>query len=119
VFPGSGSDRVFEQSLLFLDLSTGYWIYQTKRHDRWLTGIAPMVELHYTTTMQPLDLPNIDTESLPLFEEDLRRDALNITGGVLFGLGPWTSLRVAGVAPLRNETLMYDAEFGVQLIRRY
>jgi hypothetical protein len=116
---GSGSQRLYEQSLLFLDLSTGYWIYQTKRCDTWLTGIAPMVELHYTTTMQPLDLPAFSSPNEPIFEEDLRRDALNITGGVLFGLGRWTSLRVAGVAPLRRETLMYDAEFGVQLIRRY
>lgn len=116
-FGATGSDRVFEQSLLFLDYSMGYWLYRTKRCDALLTGIAPMVELHYTTTMDRLDLPQIDEANV--FEADFRRDALNLTGGVLFGLGPQTSLRVAGVAPLRDQSLLYDAEFGVQLIRRY
>jgi hypothetical protein len=116
VFGGSGSDRVFEQPLLFLDSSLGYWLYQTKRHDVWITGIAPMIELHYSSTLKDLDLPDIGSG---VFEPDFRRDALNLTGGVLFSLGRWTSLRVAGVAPLRHESLMYDAELGVQLIRRY
>lgn len=116
VFDGSGSDRVFEQPLLFLDTSIGYWLYQTKRHDVWITGIAPMLELHYTSTLKDLELPDIGSG---VFEPDFRRDALNLTGGVLFSLGRWTSLRIAGVAPLRQESLMYDAELGVQLIRRY
>jgi hypothetical protein len=116
-FGATGSDRIFEQTLLFLDWSSGYWIYRTKRCDMWLTGVAPMVELHYSSTLQDLDLPDID--GADVFDPDFRRDALNITGGVLFQLGPLTSLRVAGVAPLRDENLIYDAEFGVQLIRRY
>jgi hypothetical protein len=113
------SDVVYEQALLFIDWSTGYWLYRTNHHDAILTGIAPMIELHYATTMEDLDLPEFSDGSSDIFVEDFRRDALNITGGVLFGLGQLTSLRVAGVAPLRDETLMYDAEFGVQLIRRY
>jgi hypothetical protein len=116
-FGDTGSDRIFEQPLLFLDYSVGYWLYRTKRCDAWLTGVAPMVELHYTTTMDDLDQPQIGEAQV--FEDDSRRDALNLTGGVLFGLGDLTSLRIAGVAPLRDQALMYDAEFGVQLIRRY
>ena len=115
-FGGVGSDRIFEQSLLFLDYSLGYWMYHV-RSDDWITGIAPMVELHYTSTLNDLDLPDIS--GAYVFEEDLRRDALNLTGGVLFELGPQTYLRLAGVAPLRHNSLIYDAEFGLQLIRRY
>jgi hypothetical protein len=77
-----------------------------------------MIELHYTTTTEDLDLPRIG-EADSVYEPDFRRDALNLTGGLLFELGPMTSLRVAGVAPLRNDDLMFDAEFGLQLIRRY
>jgi hypothetical protein len=117
IFGLPGSDRIFHQSLLFLDASFGYWAYRTKRCERILTGIAPMIELHYTTTMEDLDLPQIGAADV--FEEDLRHDAVNITGGLLFALGDLTWLRAAGVAPLRDETLMYDAEFGVQLIRRF
>jgi hypothetical protein len=77
-----------------------------------------MIELHYTSTLQDLDEPNIGSSS-DVFERDFRRDALNITGGLLFQMGSQTSLRVAGVAPLRNDALMFDSEFGLQLIRRY
>ena len=118
-FGGTGSDRIFEQSLLFLDYSVGYWVYRAHPSMSYLTGIAPMVELHYATTMEDLDLPNINTED-PIFETDFRSDALNITGGVIFEIGPLTSLRLAGVAPLRDGTdRIFDAEFGMQLIRRY
>jgi hypothetical protein len=117
-FGATGSDEVVEQTLLFLDYSAGYWMFRTKHHDDWITGFAPMIELHYTTTTEDLDLPEIDGAN-SVFEPDFRRDALNITGGLLFELGRMTSLRVAGVAPLRDESLMFDAEFGLQLIRRY
>ena len=42
-----------EQSLGFFDVSAGYWLF--RRSDHWLTGVAPMVELHYSTTMQNTD----------------------------------------------------------------
>lgn len=117
-FGDSGSDRVYEQTLLFMDYSVGYWLFRSKHHADWVTGFAPMIELHYTTTTEDLDLPRIG-EAGTVYEPDFRRDALNLTGGLLFELGPMTSLRVAGVAPLRNDDLMFDAEFGLQLIRRY
>ncbi|RIK74859.1 MAG: hypothetical protein DCC67_16015 [Planctomycetota bacterium] len=117
-FGATGSDEVVEQTLLFLDYSVGYWVFRSRHHDDWLTGLAPMVELHYTTTTEDLDLPQIDGANT-VYETDFRRDALNLTGGLLFELGPLTSLRVAGVAPLRDEDLLFDAEFGLQLIRRY
>jgi hypothetical protein len=115
-FGGTGSDRVFEQTLLFLDYSVGYWLYRSKCCSDWITGLAPMVELHYTSTLTPLDLPELDGQ---IFEADFRRDALNITGGVLVEIAQNTSLRAAGVAPLRDDDLIFDAEFGLQLIRRY
>jgi hypothetical protein len=117
-FGDVGADRVYAQSLLFLDYSAGYWLYQSKRCDNIITGFAPMIELHYTSTLQELDVPNIGSSS-DVFERDFRRDALNMTGGLLFQMGSQTSLRVAGVAPLRNDGLMFDSEFGLQLIRRY
>jgi hypothetical protein len=117
-FGDVGSDELHEQTLLFLDYSAGYWMFRSKHHADWVTGFAPMVELHYTTTTNDLELPQIGGADT-VFEPDFRRDALNLTGGLLFEFGSLTSLRVAGVAPLRDETLMFDAEFGLQLIRRY
>ncbi len=43
-----------DQSLLFLDMSVGYWVYRAQNAP-FLKGVAPMVELHYTTTLQSPD----------------------------------------------------------------
>jgi hypothetical protein len=116
-FGSVGSDRVFAQSLLFLDYSAGYWLYRSNRCSDIITGFAPMIELHYTSTLKDLDLPNVGSPDV--FDRDFRRDALNLTGGLLFELGRFTSLRLAGVAPMRDDSLMFDSEFGLQLIHRY
>ena len=116
-FGSSGTDRLFTQSLLFLDFSAGYWIYQSKCQSDCITGIAPMIELHYTTTMDDLDRPDFNNNYI---EPNFRSDFLNITGGVLFNLGRSTSLRVAGVAPLRDgDDKLFDSELSAQLVWRY
>lgn len=113
----AGSDRLREQTLLFLDYSVGRWVYRSRKRSDMLTGIAPMVELHYTSSLTPLDLPDFNPG---VFEQDFRRDVLNITGGVYFEFWRNTGLKVAGVAPLRDGTdRIFDAEFGLQLIHRY
>jgi len=118
---GPGSDRVFTQSLLFLDFSVGYWIYRPKCPGRLITGIAPMVELHYTSTLSELDRPDFQSgTSDDVFESNLRSDLLNITGGVLINIGRSTALRVAGVAPLREgRDRLFDSEVSAQLVWRY
>src|SRR5262249_46341811 len=40
-----------EQSLMHLDLGTGFWLIRRPDEDRWLTGLAPTLELHYTHTL--------------------------------------------------------------------
>jgi hypothetical protein len=116
-FGASGADRITGQSLLFMDYSLGYWIYRARCCDAIVTGIAPMIELHYTSTLDPLDIPDIDAS---VFEDDFRRDILNMTGGLVFQLGRYTTLRAAGVAPMRDGTdPLFDAEFGLQLNHRY
>jgi hypothetical protein len=105
------------QSLLFLDYQVGYWLHRDACA-RCLTGIAPIVELHYTTAMQDLDLGSFAGRGI--FVEDLRRDVLNLTGGVYLELGNMSALKVAGVAPLRDGTdKLFDAELGVQYVRRF
>jgi len=116
-----GSDRVFTQSLLFLDFSVGYWIYRPKCQRNFITGIAPIVELHYTSTMNELDLPDFQSAtSDDVFESNFRSDLLNITGGVVINMGRSTSLRIAGVAPLREgRDRLFDSEVSAQLVWRY
>ena len=36
---------------MHVNIGTGYWIYQNP-NATWLTGFAPIMELHYTTTLR-------------------------------------------------------------------
>jgi|GEM_PF-1048363 len=131
-----------EQSLLFLDFSAGYWLYKNPSAC-WITAIAPVVEIHYSTTAQNTDivvgpLGTIVSEDLgfgeneppPPFEPPVgdaqrglpggRRDILNLTGGLHFQMGTNSTLTVAAVAPLRTRSdREFDAEFLVQWNRRF
>lgn len=117
-FFGSGSDQVRQlqdQTLLFLDLSVGYWLFENDTKRRYLTGMAPMIELHYTTTLQDQDLGN-----LRAFTPIGHRDVLNLTAGLFFQIGQFSSLNVAAVSPLREDfDKLFDAELGVQFVRRF
>lgn len=113
--------RLQSQSLLYLDYQVGYWL----RRDpgaRVLTGVAPLVELHYTSTLQNLDLGEFGTErrgqSRGIFVEDLRRDVLNLTSGVYLELFQHTSVKLAAVAPLLEDRV-FDYELSLQLNHRF
>lgn len=114
-----------DQSLLFADLAIGRWIYRNPSA-RWITGVAPTVELHYTTTMQNADIVSGTTtvgttdNHAVLGCLDNRSDVLDLTAGVHFLLGSKSTLTVAGVAPLRDEdNRSFDAEFLVQFNRYF
>jgi hypothetical protein len=92
-------DHIRDQILLQLDFGTGYWLFRNS--DRpWITGIAPTVELHYTTT-----LDNADIRSMPLAP---RGSALQVVGpnGNLI---PEPNPRVGN---LRNRIDLLDLTFG-------
>jgi hypothetical protein len=53
--PFSVTDHLREQALMQLDLNAGYWVVRDPQA-RWLNGLAPSVELHYTTTLNNADI---------------------------------------------------------------
>ena len=124
-FDATGSDVVVDstsgtlqtQSLLMLDYSVGYWLCE-RRSSGIVRGIAPMLELHYTTTLEDQDYGPF--RGMGVFVEDDRRDVLNITGGLFFQLGTNSTLKVGAVSPLRDGTdKLFDSEIGVQFARYY
>src|SRR5262249_42515093 len=42
---------IVDQPLMHVNIGTVYWVYQN-RNARWLTGLAGILELHYTTTLR-------------------------------------------------------------------
>ncbi|MEE3370480.1 MAG: hypothetical protein VX346_14165 [Planctomycetota bacterium] len=110
------SEEIRSQNLMYLDYQLGWWWYRSDA-DEGIQGIAPIVELHYTTTLE--DLEN-GTLGRAIFVQNARRDILNLTGGIYFQLSDTASLKVASAVPLRSELdKLFDAEFSVQYERRY
>ena len=109
-----------EQNLFQIDASVGRWIYRCPGSST-LTGIAGILELHYTTTIQDADNRGSFSGEFESIEQPGNRlDLLQLTSAIHVGLGRCTSLRVGGVFPLRDDyDELFDAELAVQLNRRF
>jgi hypothetical protein len=114
-----------DQNLLFMDLSVGRWVYRNPCA-KVLRGIAPAVELHYTTTLQDTDVVNgqyLQSGRNPnqqVLNPLNRVDLLNLTAGLHFQFGGNSLLTVAAAAPLRiNDDAEFDAELQVHFTRYF
>jgi len=132
----SGSDVVFteqgltpqpagrfnEQNLLFADVGVGYWLYQNP-YAEWLTGVAALLEFHYTTALQDTDSVLVERGSLAaLISNPVNRfDVVNVSAGVNIDIGETANLRVAGVFPLGDaaDNRFFDSEVQVQFNQRF
>lgn len=116
---GNGNDlgRLRDPTLMYVDSSIGYWLFYDQQGVRgagYLTGMAPILELHYTKTLNnAMGIQNfIQPQSNAI-------NVLNLTAGLFFKLGSSAGLTVAGVAPLRTSPAdkQFDAEVLVQFNR--
>jgi hypothetical protein len=122
---GSGQLGVLnEQNLLYLDLSGGYWLYRNPCA-RGLTGLASLLEIHYTTTLQDTDAVERDIYLYnPLrftFNNPANRvDVVDLTVGLHAEFANHTLCRVGGVIPLSSgDNRSFDSEVQVQVERRF
>lgn len=122
---GPGITRTLQdQTLLMLDYSYGYWLHKNPQA-RYVHAVAGMVELHYTTTLQNLDLGGLNndpelTVSQMFATDAIRRDVLNLTAGFWLQIGRQSGLKIAAVTPLRDGAdKLFDTELGLQFIRLY
>ena len=111
--------RLRDPTFLYVDVSVGYWLFDARDESRrsWLlggyvSGIAPIVELHYTTSLQAFST-HVSTITSPYAGED----TLDLTGGLAFQLGPMSNLTLAACAPLL--TSQRDKEFDSELIVQF
>ncbi len=111
--------RLNDATLLEADVALGRWLYQCPQAC-YLQGLAGVVELHYMTMLND---PDAIAAMLPPFGNTIvlnnqfnRQDFLELTAGLHAALGETTTLRVAGVVPLRGRPdRTFDAEVMVQL----
>ena len=115
--------RFRDPTLMHVDISVGYWLYDRRAeslssfgHSAWISGIAPIVELHYTTCLEA-----VSQHVAALNGEFAGQDILDMTGGLSFQFGPLSSLTVAACAPLRTEARdrAFDAEAIVQFNQHF
>lgn len=105
-------------SLIMLDVGVGKWIYRNLAKDG-ITGIAPLVELHYLSTIDGIDgFGNGNSGSLRTTRTSFQ--TLNLTAGTHVELNGFSALRVAAVTPLLGQNFRtFDAEIQVQYTIHY
>ncbi len=119
-----------DQTLLQLDIGGGYWVFLDPKA-RWLNGVAAILELHYTTTLEDADLVTVQAnrlrtqtgtggltapEPFPVLGNVRNNvDILDATVGNTLLLGNRATLATALSFPLKRESdRTYDWEFQLQ-----
>lgn len=106
-----------EQALLHLDVTGGWWLVRNSDDD-FLSGLAAIFEVHYTSTLDDADIisgssVNGDFEFGNLLN---RLDVINASAGLHLRFFCGTTLRVATVFPLDNRLdNPFDSELTVSL----
>jgi hypothetical protein len=99
---GNGLTRVGsmnDPTWLFASFNMGYWIYRTSPMER-LSGVSPMVELHYNKTLNASDFIDAGLFRIGNGARDL--EMINMVAGVNLEFFGASYLSVAYVAPLTN-----------------
>ena len=120
--PLQSAGQFNSQNLLYVDAGAGYWLCQNPCAEC-ITGVASVLELHYTTALNDSDAILIErgTTTSLISNPRNRFDVLNLTAGLNFLLGELSNLRVAGVFPLGDsqDERFFDAEVQVQFNQRF
>jgi hypothetical protein len=97
-------------TLLFNDLSVGYYAYRAEDPNRWVTAIVPTAEAHLTTPLNHRGFSATDLASTP--------DILDMTFGTNLELRRRAILSVAYVTPVTGPK-PFNAEFVMMLNIRF
>jgi hypothetical protein len=129
--PFSVHRDISEQTLLQLDLGAGYWLFRD-RTCSWITGIAPSLELHYTSTLSNASIVTLPADSLLQIDPNNPRrltqeqpprvgnlnnrlDILDMTVATTFELGERATLATGVSFPLKGSSdRTFDWEFHLQ-----
>jgi len=105
-------------SLVMVDVGTGKWIYRNLETDG-ITGIAPLVELHYMSTIDSIDgLSNGGSRNIRTVQNSFQ--SLNLTAGIHTEINGFSALRIAAAAPLLGQNFRsFSAELLVQYTIQY
>ncbi|WP_166823424.1 hypothetical protein [Thalassoroseus pseudoceratinae] len=111
--------RLNESTLLFVDVSGGYWLYQNP-NARAVVGVALVSELHYGVPIQDSDsveyASSDGTVNFNFTNPAGWSDALNFTLGMHTVLANGATVRIGGVIPIeRQDNVDFDSEIQCQV----
>lgn len=110
--------KLTDQTLLYVDLSAGYWLFRDPDAD-FLTGLAGLLELHYTTALNRADVVTDVNQVITFGADTGRLDAINLTVALHTEIARSTIVRAGYVTPLRDGNhRFFDHEFTVAVIFR-
>jgi hypothetical protein len=113
------------QHLLRVNLGGGRWLIRNADRS-WLRGLAGIVELHWTSTLNDSDRIFADTTSqdpangavsttVTIQNQENRQDLLNLTAGLHVELTEHVNARIGASVPLRKENRQSDVAILVQM----
>ena len=107
-----------DQTLLYFDISAGFWLFYNPEAS-FLTGITPMAEFHYTTTLQDADIVIASTSAgtIGLGNVFNQLSIPNVTVGTHFWIGPNSVFTVAAAFPLADRE--YNRQFDAEVIAQF
>jgi hypothetical protein len=121
---------VSEQALAQLDWGIGYWVVRDPSR-RWITGIAPDLELHYTGTLTPSHVATLPADNLAVLAPNhtlvqgspprvgdpyTNTDILDMTAAVTFLLADRATVATAVAFPLLGgHDRTFEWEYQLQL----
>ena len=120
--------RLAQQTIMRLNLGTGYWLVRN-RQSGWVTALAMMAEMHYTTTLNNSDLlgplqvapglSGLSAVNLTVGNIANRVDVLDLALGVPVWFGR-TNITQGFIVPLRTGADRgFDFEYSLLLNRRF
>ncbi|MDB5339271.1 MAG: hypothetical protein JWN70_4890, partial [Planctomycetaceae bacterium] len=110
---------VQDTTYTYLDLSVGYWTYLADDQEAYLSGIAPMFELHYNQSLQSGDVIRAGNNfQLGSFGSNF--SVVNAVIGTTFQFGPSSALTMGYAVPLGGgNDQQFDGEFRVFFNKRF
>lgn len=111
---GANAGRLNEPTFMFLSLGTGYWMYRSDSENSWLTGLAPIVEVHLNQTLQELDSVSDDAGNTVGQVNGGHITTVNTVIGLTSQMGQDKTLTLGYVAPLGGGAdQVFDGELRV------
>lgn len=110
--------KLTDQTLMYVDTSFGYWLFREPEAE-FLTGLAGLLELHYTTALTSADVVSDSDQIITFGANTGSLDAINLTIGVHAEIARSTIIRAGYVTPLRSGNhRFFDSEFTIAVVFR-